>query len=43
MSLDPYDTIKALGIHWDPKFDSIGYSVNSSDSDDRSTKRSILS
>ncbi|XP_033229625.1 uncharacterized protein LOC117181167 [Belonocnema kinseyi] len=43
MSLDPSDMIKVLGIHWDPKSDSILYSVNLSDSNDRATKRSILS
>ncbi|XP_033229212.1 uncharacterized protein LOC117180807 [Belonocnema kinseyi] len=43
MSLDPSDTIKALGIHWDHTSDSILYSVNLSDSNDRATKRSILS
>ncbi|XP_033222717.1 uncharacterized protein LOC117176572 [Belonocnema kinseyi] len=43
MSLEPSDTIKALGIHWGPKSDSMLYSVNLSDSNDRATKRSILS
>ena len=43
MSLDPSDMVKALGIHWDPISDSILYSVNLPESDNRATKRSILS
>ena len=42
-SLDPTDTIKTLGIHWDAKTDSILYTVNLPSSNDPITKRTILS
>ena len=43
MSLDPSTTIKALGIYWDPKSDSILYTVNVLESRESETKRSMLS
>ena len=42
-SLDPSETIKALGIHWDPRSDSILYTVKSRSSTNKATKRTILS
>ena len=42
MSLDPTESIKALGIHWDPKGDTSFYAVNLSDPSNSVTKRSIL-
>ena len=43
ISLDPSETIKALGIHWDAAADSILYTVNLSNSHKPVTKRSMLS
>ncbi|XP_033212443.1 uncharacterized protein LOC117170034 [Belonocnema kinseyi] len=42
-SLDPTETIKTLGIHWNAKTDSILYTVNLPNSNDTITKRVILS
>ena len=43
MFLDPTETIKTLGLHWDSQTDSIVYTVNLSSEDEKITKRSILS
>ena len=43
MSLDPSTTIKALGIYWESKSDSILYTVNLLRSREYETKRSMLS
>ena len=43
MSLDPSETVKTLGLYWDPKSDSILYTVNLSKNSKQITKRSILS
>ncbi|XP_033218065.1 uncharacterized protein LOC117173535 [Belonocnema kinseyi] len=43
MSLDPSETIKTLGIHWDAVADSITYTVNGADTSKPITKRSMLS
>ena len=42
-SLDPSETIRALGIHWDPRSDSILHTVKLSSSTNNATKRTILS
>lgn len=43
MSLNNIDSVKALGINWDPRSDSIFYSVKSLDTTECYTKRSITS
>lgn len=43
MSLDPSETIKTLGLHWDATNDSILYTVKISDLIKPITKRSMLS
>ncbi|XP_033220888.1 uncharacterized protein LOC117175287 [Belonocnema kinseyi] len=43
MSLDPSETIKTLGIHWDAVADSITYTVNVADTSKPISKRSMLS
>ena len=43
MSLNPSETVKTLGLYWDPKSDSILYTVNLSKNSKQITKRSILS
>ena len=43
MTLNPTEAVKALGLHWDAASDFIFYTVNSLDSKEPSTKRSILS
>ena len=43
MSLDPSETVKALGLHWDAVNDLIVYTVNLPDPTESITKRSILS
>ena len=43
MSLDPTETIKTLGLFWNPSEDSIIYTVNLAESNNKLTKRTILS
>ena len=43
LSLDPTETVKTLGIHWDSMTDSFLYTVNLPNSKEKTTKRSILS
>lgn len=42
-TLDPSETVKALGIHWDPVTDCILYTVKPFDKNKSITKRTILS
>ncbi|XP_033229595.1 uncharacterized protein LOC117181137 [Belonocnema kinseyi] len=43
MSLNPAESVKALGIHWDSSNDYMFYTVNFPNSKEIATKRSILS
>ena len=43
MSLDPLDTIKTLGLQWDPQSDSIIYTIKLPNTNEKVIKRSILS
>ena len=43
ITLNPSETVKTLGLFWNPKADSIMYTVNLTNSTDRPTKRSIFS
>ncbi|XP_033222634.1 uncharacterized protein LOC117176490 [Belonocnema kinseyi] len=43
MSLDPSETIKTLGLFWNPRKDSILYTVNLTEPSNRVSKRSIFS
>ena len=43
MFLDPSETMKALGIHWDAATVKIIYTVNLQDSNEPIIKRSVLS
>ena len=43
MSLDPTETIKTLGLFWNPSEDLIIYTVNLAESNNKLTKRTIFS
>ena len=43
MSLNPSETVKTLGLFWNPSSDSINYTVNFTDFNNKITKRAIFS
>ena len=43
MSLDLTESIKTLGLHWNPRSDTITYITNISDTNQKGTKHAIFS
>ena len=43
MSSNPSETVKTLGLFWNPSSDSINYTVNFTNFNDKITERAIFS